>query len=296
MTGEAARAAVESTRPSGAGNTGPAADPPPSITGLQAVTINATNPPDAEHEQTEKPKYRRKAVTARTRFEVFKRDQFTCQYCGATAPDAVLHVDHIEPVADGGGNDLVNLITACKACNGGKGARKLSDSSSVAKQMRGLKDLAARREQLEMVAKWRVEMTRLHDEFIDTFDNFLQAYTGSSLSPSGRSTVAKWSRRFSADELLEALEISCRQYEDTNRAFAMVPAIIRNRRVEAEKPYWGRLLYTRGILRRRLRDRPDWMEILDRAHLSGWSLTQLDEMAREARSVSQFINWVNRDA
>lgn len=60
------------------------------------------------------------------RFEVFKRDGFTCQYCGATPPDAVLEVDHIDPVASGGGNEEGNLVTACFDCNRGKAARSLS--------------------------------------------------------------------------------------------------------------------------------------------------------------------------
>lgn len=42
---------------------------------------------------------KRKALSNRTRFEVFKRDKFTCQYCGAKAPDVVLQCDHIVAVA-----------------------------------------------------------------------------------------------------------------------------------------------------------------------------------------------------
>lgn len=44
-------------------------------------------------------KQTRKAITKTVRFEVFKRDSFTCQYCGRKAPEAVLNVDHIKPVA-----------------------------------------------------------------------------------------------------------------------------------------------------------------------------------------------------
>ena len=40
----------------------------------------------------------RKAISKKLRFEVFKRDSFTCQYCGKSAPDVILHVDHILPV------------------------------------------------------------------------------------------------------------------------------------------------------------------------------------------------------
>lgn len=68
----------------------------------------------------------RKQISTKTRFEVFKRDGFTCQYCGAHPPAVILHVDHIHPVADGGTNDEDNLVTSCDRCNLGKGARLLS--------------------------------------------------------------------------------------------------------------------------------------------------------------------------
>lgn len=63
---------------------------------------------------------KRQAISKRVRFEVFKRDSFTCQYCGEAPPAVVLHIDHINPVADGGGNDMDNLVTACNTCNLGK--------------------------------------------------------------------------------------------------------------------------------------------------------------------------------
>lgn len=69
----------------------------------------------------------RKPLSKKIRFDVFKRDKFTCQYCGATPPRVILHVDHIVAVAEGGKNNIDNLVTSCEACNLGKGARSLSD-------------------------------------------------------------------------------------------------------------------------------------------------------------------------
>jgi 5-methylcytosine-specific restriction endonuclease McrA len=63
-----------------------------------------------------KPK--RKPLSKKLRFEVFKRDNFACQYCGRKAPDVLLTVDHIRPVCEGGENDLLNLTTACDSCHG----------------------------------------------------------------------------------------------------------------------------------------------------------------------------------
>lgn len=69
---------------------------------------------------------KRKGLSKRLRFEVFKRDLFTCQYCGATPPAVVLEVDHIEAVAEGGGDTEDNLVTACFDCNRGKAAISLT--------------------------------------------------------------------------------------------------------------------------------------------------------------------------
>jgi len=67
----------------------------------------------------------RKSTGKRLRFEVFERDHFMCQYCGAQPPDVVLVADHANPVAAGGPTSLDNLITACETCNQGKSAKQL---------------------------------------------------------------------------------------------------------------------------------------------------------------------------
>ena len=63
----------------------------------------------------------RKQLSKGTRFDIFKRDGFMCQYCGRQPPEVVLHVDHITPVIEGGTNDPMNLVTSCRDCNLGKG-------------------------------------------------------------------------------------------------------------------------------------------------------------------------------
>lgn len=67
----------------------------------------------------------RKKIGAALRFTVLRRDDFTCRYCGASAPDARLEVDHVLAVASGGEDALENLATACTACNAGKSATAL---------------------------------------------------------------------------------------------------------------------------------------------------------------------------
>ncbi|GAB4503651.1 MAG: HNH endonuclease [Anaerolineales bacterium] len=60
-----------------------------------------------------------------TRREVFRRDNYTCQYCGRR--DLPLTVDHVLPKHMGGEHIWTNVVTACPACNHRKGGRKLED-------------------------------------------------------------------------------------------------------------------------------------------------------------------------
>jgi len=64
-------------------------------------------------------------IWAEIRIEVFKRDNYTCAYCGARGVQ--LECDHVIPVSRGGCNKLSNLVTACKPCNRSKGAKMLEE-------------------------------------------------------------------------------------------------------------------------------------------------------------------------
>ena len=66
-----------------------------------------------------------RSIPVTLRFEILRRDNFTCGYCGRRPPDAVLHVDHVVPWSKGGTNDPANLRTACQDCNLGKRDRRL---------------------------------------------------------------------------------------------------------------------------------------------------------------------------
>lgn len=59
-------------------------------------------------------------IPKRLRFEILRRDNHACRYCGATAPDVALTIDHVVPEVLGGTNDPANLVNACGPCNAGK--------------------------------------------------------------------------------------------------------------------------------------------------------------------------------
>jgi hypothetical protein len=60
------------------------------------------------------------AVSKRLRYEVLRRDNHACRYCGVAAPDAKLTVDHVVPTSLGGSDKADNLVAACVDCNSGK--------------------------------------------------------------------------------------------------------------------------------------------------------------------------------
>ena len=63
-----------------------------------------------------------------TRFNVFLRDQFHCQYCSVKLPAQELTFDHVLPRTKGGKTSWENVVTACQRCNLKKGSKLLQHS------------------------------------------------------------------------------------------------------------------------------------------------------------------------
>jgi len=61
---------------------------------------------------------KKKPIPPEIRWQVWERDNFTCQHCGVRRH---LSVDHIVPESRGGTLALDNLQTLCKPCNSRKG-------------------------------------------------------------------------------------------------------------------------------------------------------------------------------
>jgi hypothetical protein len=234
----------------------------------------------------------RKPISKKTRFEVFKRDKFTCQYCGAKAPEVVLHCDHVNPVAAGGDNDIMNLVAACADCNGGKGARKLDDRSAVERQRAQIEELESRREQLEMMLAWR---DAAHEETVDTVEEVASRIGergGYWPNESGKADIRKWLKRYSLSEILAAMDEAFDHYmkfdgsdpdqRAWNVAFRKIPVFASMRRQAQDKPYLPRLLYIQGIMRKRSEEpHENFVDRLEVAIEKGWSVDDLETVAKK---------------
>lgn len=105
-------------------------------------------------------------VSKRLRFEILRRDNHTCKYCGAKdADDSPLTIDHVTPLALGGTDDPSNLVAACADCNAGKssvppGAPLVDDVAGVA-----LRWSAAMKRASEELARQSDDRSALYEAF-----------------------------------------------------------------------------------------------------------------------------------
>jgi hypothetical protein len=135
------------------------------------------------------------AISKRLRFEILRRDNHACRYCGQSAPDVMLHVDHVVPVALGGADEPENLVTACVDCNTGKSstpvdaaivadvaadALRWSRAMEIVATGRAVARQEARERQNEFLAlwcRWTIggEVVELEDDWASSLDRFVLA-------------------------------------------------------------------------------------------------------------------------
>lgn len=248
--------------------------------------------------------YKRKAIPKKLRFEVLKRDKFKCVYCGATAPDVVLWIDHMHPVSKGGENDILNLVTSCMPCNLGKSNIELKDNVLLDKQRNQLEELQERREQLEMMIQWQQGLKGVKDTLVNELKESWESMApGYLISETGMKSIRKWNREFEYQEVLEAMQIAADQYlefngDKVNRhswsiAYGKIGGILRTRKASLEKPYLQDLFYIRGILKNRIRgsfDIAGAMVLLEEGYEKGVTIDQMKRLAVTCYYDDDFID------
>lgn len=239
---------------------------------------------------------KRKPISARTRFEVFKRDSFKCQYCGKSAPEVILHVDHIKPVSKGGDNEIVNLVTSCDQCNLGKSDVELSDNAAVTKQKAMLDQLNERREQMEMMLLWREQMKGIDEMAVNAVSNEINSHIdGKKLSEYGLKPIKSAIKRFGLNEVLDAVDMILAKYNgkyltdsDINDVLdGIAKTCVFNRMPDDRK----RLSYIAGILNNRLPyfNRKAYFIASGAAIRAGVTIKQIEDLALKSRNWTGFI-------
>lgn len=110
------------------------------------------------------------AISKRTRFEIMRRDDYTCRYC--RSKENALTIDHVVPVALGGTDHPDNLVAACAACNSGKGSTGPAEAIVA-----DVKDDDARwADALKRAAEIRATKREAFLEYRDTFGELWPLY------------------------------------------------------------------------------------------------------------------------
>jgi len=160
---------------------------------------------------------KRKPLSKKVRFDVFKRDSFICQYCGGTPPAIVLEVDHITPVSKGGENIADNLITACFDCNRGKGAEELSVAPLTVVMKAAI--LAEREDQLKEFNKLLKRKKSHQNKIIEGVEGLFTTYTGMYFSDKFRESIRiNFVEKLSVDQLEGAISRACMKCDSPEAA------------------------------------------------------------------------------
>lgn len=164
----------------------------------------------------------RKALSKRTRFEVFKRDGFRCMYCGQRPPEVVLVIDHVVPVCEGGSDEADNLVSSCYSCNAGKSGVPLSDTAPAFDELaiaEAMQEVAERRFALAAHFSERKALQRDIDDAVESCRAIWDGLVSNAANPEPswvehakarfeRGSATAWVRRgLTSDDFREAAEI-----------------------------------------------------------------------------------------
>jgi len=149
------------------------------------------------------------AVSKKLRFEVFKRDNFTCQYCGRQTPNVILEIDHIVPTSQAGDDDIQNLITSCFECNRGKAGTPLTVIKTRADLADDLVKLAEKELQLREYKKLQNQIRRREDRDITQIEESFQSWCKRRvLTQYGQESFRRFLKIFPVDKVIEAINAS----------------------------------------------------------------------------------------
>jgi CRISPR/Cas system Type II protein with McrA/HNH and RuvC-like nuclease domain len=151
----------------------------------------------------------RQSISKKLRFDVFKRDQFQCVYCGAHPSETVLlEIDHVHPVVEGGTNDIDNLVTSCLECNRGKGAELLT---TVPQSMAEKAVMVAERE-AQIKAYYEIlsqKKQRKDDEIKSIMSIPVERFDLSRIDRRDLESVRRFLDHLNFFEVQEAMETAC---------------------------------------------------------------------------------------
>jgi len=183
------------------------------------------------------------SISPKKRFEVFKRDNFTCRYCGRKTPNVVLEIDHVIPKSEGGSDDLENLVTSCWECNRGKGKTligEIQDGSSPHDRAVMLLELERQLQEYNAVkARVRERENRDIEILLRYWDEL--AWGQARRFPS-EASLRMFLRRIPREDIMDAMEIAMDAQGDwrgVKYLYGILHNWLKQKRYSQSLEHWG---------------------------------------------------------
>ena len=240
---------------------------------------------------------KRSTLSKKTRFNVFKRDLFTCQYCGKKSPDVILEVDHIKPVCDGGDDNIINLITSCFDCNRGKRGEPLSKNSELEKQENELSEQFQKMQEFIEATKIREKAMALDETAKNYVCDAWSELCDYDLSLVGATKALKLIKKYGFKNFMEAMQTSLNQYyektqQTADKAFDFIGRILKVKQMQKENPELGEIYYIRAIIVNRFPflQENKWQIARDlkMAVENGYDIETLKDLAKNAKNYTEY--------
>jgi 5-methylcytosine-specific restriction endonuclease McrA len=173
-------------------------------------------------------------ISKSLRFEVFKRDSFTCQYCGRQTPQVILEIDHIIPKSKGGTDHINNLVTSCFDCNRGKGNIPLAVLRITDTRKEEIQKLKEKQEQIRAYEKFLKEQKAKEEQILQDINDHWASLCDDKflLSENGLSSVRSFLANLTPMEIKEAMSIAAGSVEEIEARFKYFCGVCHNKTAE----------------------------------------------------------------
>lgn len=174
-------------------------------------------------------------MNLKQRFKIFKRDNFTCVYCGKRPPEVILEVDHAISKKDGGKDNEENLVTSCFECNRGKS--KISvDIFDYKKEIGKIEESKI---QLDEYYKFLEEKNNLKNKELNIFKDYWEKYSQNNipLTISELKSFINFKKQYPIEDILDAIDIAwSNNLILTKDKIKYISGILKNKKLYRDNP------------------------------------------------------------
>jgi hypothetical protein len=183
------------------------------------------------------PKEKRQSISPSLRWSVFSRDGFCCRYCGCQAGQegVELIIDHMLSVAEGGDNRVDNLVTSCRKCNGGKGARSLKDAPTSEQVVARIHESTATLQQQAAAMSASIQARKQVEKLAINLKCQAYGVKEVRMDRGEAAHISKLCKAYGADQVLAWYQRAASRGVSEFKAIRYVYGIIRNIRKQEEE-------------------------------------------------------------